>query len=1174
MPRTAKYSWIEDATSITFDVSIPAIKADKVDILVAGLYVKVNHPPDFFEADLVSPVDPDHEKTKVMVTKTGVKLVLRKENEGIWSEYKAKGEKSELRTRRQQSIEEHQKRLEEKVQAKKDRMLDLQKSGEREMWAVDRKNKDTVAEWKDAEKKKAEQEVFGSFDSGPERKALENVSASSTSMIDRLREGDGREEAVIQESEVVPPAPASPPLARRKSSLKGSTTDGKKERRKSVGWADEETSGRKSLVQEFSAEAQKHDFAPPPRGSISPPRKPISDDIFDDDSLKEKLEEVTLPVRKGPEKIGLRFSERALPGVPARDRPDREPPKPKGKIQRPKLHGEDDHLENDPVFLKDKADKFMIKGDYEAARNAYTSALVHASNSRAFANRSIANLYLGEFTKCIEDCNHAISVMTLRAKAQEKGGSAVTDARELQMKARILLRIGVCYLWMGNFSKAEANMLSALAIEDGFTPEEKEKVNADIERIRLADEVAPEKIKVDRTLKRTLVDEAKERDIEWDPIVDQYEELADKENGNNAIVLSNQCLASLQAGNLQKCIDTGMAALRKIAEWPWVKDSEEKSDDAYIALKRKLTKEQKELIKQRLEVLQGAVYNRDLKQIKKALGHAITEGKDGLGVGAEALDLCNKYCKKLREYEEQKASEKKQEKELAEKVLKQTEENPQAEAEEIAAFPKTHPLEKSRRRLRTKIRLRRGKAFERLGKVPEAIAEIQAALTLEPKNGEAQNLLRMLRPLPLTPEEEKKVEKVNTAVEKADTDQVASADNGKKNEDVDSDDMSSDEEEDVEEKIESTKLLFQTATQYLKTGDFEGALQMCRYILNTGTFMTGRDGAMQKLRAHSNLTLALQKLRMPAKDLYEACNSALDLCHSDDVKGDNMGDVSKIECALLSRRGSALMQMGKTEAGQADAARVKELLRTAGVSSRGARVEVLGILLQADDGQTNSDGGDSMDSLTLGFDEDEFGESNRANEADGSNKSNADLVDGVEKLSVTENVEASVFEFENDTSTGDSVNESGSGRVSPASTVSSAPPISIPKQAPGHNDFWVPERDGCDLESSIAFGAESQAGEKSSSTQPLQLLGDGYNDLFTACRTGDAQIVQRILEDPKIDVNKSLKTMKSDAGTMEENSQAAKRYGQWHSHGFTPLMLAADIADAEYASQMDDDLGY
>ena len=84
----------------------------------------------------------------------------------------------------------------------------------------------------------------------------------------------------------------------------------------------------------------------------TPGRAVVSDDIFDDKALEAKLDEMTLPVRKGPEKIGLTFSARAMPGVPARDRPDREPPKPKGKIQRPKLHGEDDHLESDPVFLK------------------------------------------------------------------------------------------------------------------------------------------------------------------------------------------------------------------------------------------------------------------------------------------------------------------------------------------------------------------------------------------------------------------------------------------------------------------------------------------------------------------------------------------------------------------------------------------------------------------------------------------------------------------------------------------------------------------------------------------------------------------------------------------------------------------------------------------------------
>ena len=356
MPRTAKYHFFEDATTATFDVTVPGIKANQVDIVVADLYLKVNHPPDFFEVDLTAAIDPDHEKTSVRVTAGGVKLVLKKREDGIWQEYKAKGEKSELRARRAKCLEEHQVNLEKKKEAKKDHALHKQKAAERDMWAKDRANKNKVEGWKESEKKRATEEVFGAFDDGPERKALAD-SASSSSMLDRLREGDGREvQPVVQaaqrasvsesESGATSIAPSSPTIS-RKSSMKSclSKSGSMPGRRRSVGWADTESEGRQSLVEKFDA-PQNHSFSPPPRSSsfISSPGSTNavarseselakSNDIFTDEAIEEKAQEEIVEVRKGPAKIGLTFSERAMPGVPARDRPDREPPKPKGKVE-------------------------------------------------------------------------------------------------------------------------------------------------------------------------------------------------------------------------------------------------------------------------------------------------------------------------------------------------------------------------------------------------------------------------------------------------------------------------------------------------------------------------------------------------------------------------------------------------------------------------------------------------------------------------------------------------------------------------------------------------------------------------------------------------------------------------------------------------------------------------
>ena len=73
-------------------------------------------------------------------------------------------------------------------------------------------------------------------------------------------------------------------------------------------------------------------------------------------------------------------------------------------------------------------------------------------------------------------------------------------------------------------------------------------------------------------------------------------------------------------------------------EWEWVKDAQVEGE-AYIAVKKKLTKHQIDNIKRRLEIVQEAVYSRDIARIEVAWNNAADEAKDGEGIGPEVTVL-------------------------------------------------------------------------------------------------------------------------------------------------------------------------------------------------------------------------------------------------------------------------------------------------------------------------------------------------------------------------------------------------------------------------------------------------------------------------------------------------------------------------------------------------------
>merc|ERR1719229_161904 len=86
---------------------------------------------------------------------------------------------------------------------------------------------------------------------------------------------------------------------------------------------------------------------------------------------------------------------------------------------------------------------------------------------------------------------------------------------------------------------------------------------------------------------------------------------------------------------------------------------------------------------------------------------------------------------------------------------------------------------------------------------------------------------------------------------------------------------------------------------------------------------------MVELKVLSNTSLCLQRLRGRLPELVAACNEAIDRnaeLHRDGGEGVTEEMLLRMECACLSRRGTAYSQQRKPEESARDAARVRELL--------------------------------------------------------------------------------------------------------------------------------------------------------------------------------------------------------------------------------------------------------
>jgi len=786
MPQDIPFTWSEDENMLYFVLQVRGAKQKSVDVALCDVYVKVNCRPQLFTADLRYKVEPEHKQTMCKIGGSKITLSLKKLEPGLWGDFRAVGSKAELQERRTLALAAAAERETERVKLKEDRKHELIKAAEHEQWRLDRENRQQIEQWEADEKAKWEEELFSGFD---ESGKLKEGASDARAPAEDEEDCDLPD---IEES-VPAPKPAQPPQGK-------TTVNPDKELPKVCEVTDEE-------ADEIRAKKSQ------PLGTQEVAKaKPGTDTgaiwTEKDFNKNDEYEEYMPDVRENPGKIGMRFSVRPRPGVPVRDRGQREPPHPKNMVKSelpPMLAGDRDQDEEDPVWLKDKADSLMVSGDYQGAYNAYTEALKLAIHPNAFANRAVADMYLGNLEQCIEDCNRAIAVIDKRNNPPPGHPCPPMDPQDQVVRTRCEIRLGTAFLWLGAFKKAEDHFQKAVDSEEGLDYEERKSLKEDLARVQNARAALLLKEKADGAARRAhgsgdLVQK------ELGVALDAYEEALNADS-ESAVVYANRCFANLRAGRLEQCVKDADAALDLLKQWPvarrapkaparptrldppmlddptfvhpdekkqgevdwlmkhsggdtsnlpalppeyeWVKDVAEKGNDsAWIAIRKKMSKATMDAIRDSTKALQESLYSRNANAIREHVKEATDLNHRGEGPSAKAISQAEQYAAKVeahaKEQEEERLREEAEARQEIEDYNLQEALDPTRTGVAKAGFVRNNPVECTQRRLFAKVLLRRARAHELLGDLQAGICDLRVVRRVEPENREAKQRLAAL----------------------------------------------------------------------------------------------------------------------------------------------------------------------------------------------------------------------------------------------------------------------------------------------------------------------------------------------------------------------------------------------------------------------------------------------
>lgn len=354
MPIEVKdITWSETKQYAVLNVPLKGAATKNVDIFTTNFYLKVSFPPYFYELALHNEVD--EENSKATVCREQVSFHLKKKEPSLWgqlnsSEHKDKEFMKELRMK---AVEYNQKKEEAKSNLRNTTKTQDKKYSVKQQMRIDSEEKQII---KDIKKEEAER-------MSREMDKWKNKKNKVQSKLEDIEEVD----SLTKEIDINNNRDTKSTTEVLNSKVNDRSSDKKVE-----------VSNSKDIVVENEKKAKE---IPKPRASAS---------------------------------IQVSFTPRVLP-TPARESkaPEEELWLRKvAEYNKMKKSDNDDAVdieERSPLWLKDKGNDFFKKGNYVAAINAYSSALMLDSKiPMIYSNRAACHLSLKQYKECIQDCTCAL----------------------------------------------------------------------------------------------------------------------------------------------------------------------------------------------------------------------------------------------------------------------------------------------------------------------------------------------------------------------------------------------------------------------------------------------------------------------------------------------------------------------------------------------------------------------------------------------------------------------------------------------------------------------------------------------------------------------------------------------------------------------------------------------